>query len=298
VAKVTNYYGISGPVPFEDIDVSTDNGLYLDPRAVRLRGGPSPFVADAIHCADSFLNEVAGCIMSGDRASFRRGEGLLQCFPEPWETRLGMSAKGFQGHGGSTEVGSWIWEALTTDLRAFVVVGVLHQLEDLPMFVGGVDKDMTSDLTTRIMFSPIARFTESMVARYPEFTAGGRTLKTVTRQVWEPSVGDWGEESFTLPVADDKPLMLVPKGWARKNLLMSSTRFYDKAVLDYAQQEQAVMLPSGKILMTPKDALRKQADLRPGRGTVLRVTKRALDSNRDLIAIFKEFVDSKVSFDD
>lgn len=298
MVSISSYYGISGSLPFEDIDVAADNGLYLDPRAVRLRGKPQPFASEAVHCADTFLDEVKGCITAGTATALARGEALLQSFPEPWETRLGMSASGFSGHGGSDEVGSWIWDALTTDLRAFVAVGVLHQLEDLPMFVGGVDKDMTSDLTTRIMFSPLARFTEAMVARYPEFTARTHVLETVKRQVWDPAARDWAEETFTLPVAAGKPLMLVPKGWARKNLLMSSTRFYDKAVLDYAQQEGAVHLPSGKILTTPKDELRKQPDLRPGRGTVIRVTKRALNEDEDLIRIFKVFVDSKVKFDD
>lgn len=298
MVSIASYYGISGSLPFEDIDVAADNGLYLDPRAVRLRGAPQPFASEAVHCADTFLDEVKGCITAGTAASLARGEALLQSFPEPWETRLGMSASGFAGHGGSDEVGSWIWDALTTDLRAFVTVGVLHQLEDLPMFVGGVDKDMTSDLTTRIMFSPLARFTEAMVARFPEFTAGTHVLETVRRQVWDPTTADWTEEAFTLPVAEGKPLMLVPKGWARKNLLMSSTRFYDKAVLDYAQQEGAVLLPGGKILKTSKDELRKRADLRPGRGTVIRVTKRALDENTDLVKVFKVFVDSKVTFDD
>lgn len=40
------------------------------------------------------------------------------------------------------------------------------------MFVEGVDRDITSDLTTRLMFEPLGRFTESMLRAYPQFKAG------------------------------------------------------------------------------------------------------------------------------
>ena len=89
---------------------------------------------------------------------------LLQHFEEPRETRLGYAAAGFSGHGGAAEVGTWIWEALTTELEALLRVGILTQIEDLPLFVEGLAEDITSDLTTRIIFEPLSKFTASMVA--------------------------------------------------------------------------------------------------------------------------------------
>lgn len=296
--QVTDYYGISGPVPFMNIDVSADNRLYLDPRAIRLRSGTSSFAAEAVHCADTFLKEVTGSIITGSAASMRRGEKLLQRFVEPWETRLGMSEEGFHGRGGAAVVGTWIWNTLNGDVRALVRIGVLRQLEDLPLFVDGVDKDITSDISTRIMFRALARFTESMVVKYPEFTAGGHVVQKVTRQVWNPFDLEWAYEEFTLPVADGKPLLLIPRGWARTNLLMSAGRFYGTTVLTFAQLKEAVRLADGSILTTPKDRLRGRPDLLPGRGTIIRVTKQALDNEEDLIAAFKAFVDSKADLDD
>lgn len=293
MAHITDHYKITGTVPFIDVDVSVDNWLFLDPHAVRLSAAPKPFATDAIRCVDTFLAEIVRCITAGDPAAARRGEDLLQHFSEPWETRLGMSSTGYLGHGGAEDIGSAIWKSLTEDLIALVQVGILKHLDELPMFVEGVDRDITSDLTTRLMFEPLGRFTESMLRSYPQFTANGHQTRQVTRRVWNPDVVDWDDATFELPIADGRPLLLVPTGWARRTLLMSATRFYETAVLDFAQIERAVRNSNGKLLKTPKDVLAKQAGLGRGRSTNLRLTLRALEHDENLVAYFKAFVASK-----
>lgn len=291
--SVSDYYGISGPVPFVDVEVLADNRLFLDPHAIRLSKAPEPFATDAVDCADSFLNEVTKCVISGTFADRRRGQDLLQHFVEPWETRLGMAADGFNGHGGAEVVGTWIWDTLNDDVESLVRVGILRQLEDLPLFVDGVDRDITSDVTTRIVFGPLGRFTEAMLANYPEFSAGGHEVKTFTKQVWNPALREWDVDSFTLPIAGGKPLLLVPKAWARGTLLMSASRFYETSVLSYAQLLGAVRTSKGKLIKTPKDTLKTQAGLARGRKTNLRMTMTAFDNEQDLLAYFKSFVASR-----
>ncbi|WP_300591639.1 hypothetical protein [Microbacterium sp.] len=298
MVSITEFYSIAGPVPFINVQVDADNRLYLDPRAVRLMEHPQPFAADAVRCADTFLDTVTGCIFDGSPPALRRGEALLQRFVEPWETRLGMSEAGFHGHGGAMLVGTSIWEALTGSVEPLVRVLILHQLEDLPLFVDGVDKDITSDVTTRIMFGPLARFTEHVVATHQEFSANGHTLETVRRQVWNPDSCEWGEAEFTLPVADGKVLLLVPTGWARPTLLMSAVRYYDTTVLSFAQMEHAVLSKDGKLLKTRKMDMRKQPGLEPGRDTILAATLRAFENDENLLALFKAFVDERFTRDD
>lgn len=296
--SVSEYYNITTPVPFADVDVSSDNYLFHDPHAVRLTGSPQPYADQALQCVDTFLDEILRCVISNDPALFRRGEALLQRFKEPWETRLGMSAAGFHGHGGAQDVGTWIWDALTGDLETLVRVGVLKHLEHLPLFVDGVDRDITSDVTTRIMFAPLARFTESMISRYPEFTTNGHHVRKVTCQVWDPATLTWSEEEFTLPIADGKPLLLIPAAWTRRTLLMSATRFYEKSVLDWAQLKHAVLGSDDKLIKTPKDQLMKQTGLGRGRSTNTRLTLEALAKDENLLTYFKEFVASKFDHDE
>ncbi|NKT56397.1 hypothetical protein GS896_27950 [Rhodococcus hoagii] len=74
-----------------------------------------------------------------------------------------LAKSGFSGHGGAEDVGSWIWQALNNDIYALIAVGKLKQIEDLPLFIEGIDKDITSDITTRIIFEALADFTAHMI---------------------------------------------------------------------------------------------------------------------------------------
>ncbi|MEE2061796.1 MULTISPECIES: hypothetical protein [Rhodococcus] len=290
MAPITSVYGITGSVPFLDVDVTVDNKWFLDPRAIRLHQRADPFAVKANECTETFFEEVLDCVARGD---VRRGLWLLQQFPEPWETRLGLAKSGFSGHGGASEVGSWIWRSLNEDLKAFIVLGLFKEIEELPLFIEGIDKDITSDITTRIIFDALAEFTSYTVDQYPEFTSGGHRVETFGCQAWDSSTRGWVVKAFELPVAADKPLLLVPQGWARQNLLMSASRYYETKVLGYAQLERAVPLSTGKLLKIPKDRLKTVPGLGRGRVTNLDVTRRAHENNNDLIAEFKQFVDMK-----
>lgn len=166
--QVTEHYRIPRPVPFLDVDVGMDKPMFVDPRSIRLARSPQPFAADAVTCMETFFREVARCVVSQRPADRNRGLDLLQHFEEPWETRLGLAAAGFAGHGGADDVGAEIWGSLSTDVRMLVDVGILTQIEDIPLFVEGVAEDITSDLTTRIVFEPLARFTADMAYRNRE----------------------------------------------------------------------------------------------------------------------------------
>ncbi|MGW6004374.1 hypothetical protein ACWFNS_09170 [Oerskovia enterophila] len=296
--KITEHYKITGPVPFVDVEVLSDNRLFVDPHAIRLSRSPSPFVSQAIECADTFCSEVTESVIARTPASYRQGEALLQRFMEPAETRLGMAATGFQGHGGSEGIGSLIWQTLMSDVEFLVRMGVLRQIEDLPVFVEGVDRDITSDITTRIIYHPLARFTEAMIHTYPQFTAGTNVAQTYSKQVWDPVAREWTTADVLLPVIDGKPVLLVPKGWARSTLLMSASRYYETSVLSFAQLEQSVIDTDGKLIKTPKWALRRQAGLKRGRTTSIRVTRRAFESEQDLLKHFKSFVASRLPASD
>ncbi|RAZ30544.1 hypothetical protein [Microbacterium sp. SMR1] len=292
MASITTHYGIAGPVPFHDVDVHSDNRIFVDPHAVRLSRGPSPFAADAVLALDTFFDAVSADAMSAHAADHRHGLDLLQHFEEPWETRMGMAKTGFRGHGGSVDVGSWIWDALRGDLAALLRVGILKHLEDLPLFVHGIDRDITSDITTRIIYKALTDFTAAMVDAYPEFTAGTHTTSIVQRQVWDSTSSEWTLIDVNLPAVEGKPLLLVPAGWARPRLLMSAGRYYETEILTFAQLEQASSR-NGKLLKTPKGRLKRQPELSRGRGTNKLVTARAGGAGHDILAQFRRFVDAR-----
>jgi hypothetical protein len=293
MANITTHYKIPGPVEFLDVDVSMDNRMFMDPHAIRLQHHPEPYVSQANRATETFFRKIAGCVLSRDENDRRHGLDLLQHFEEPWETRLGLARDGFRGHGGADDVGSSIWQSMTTDAEVLLRVGILTQIEDLPLFVDGIDRDITSDITTRIIFEPLANFTAEMIEKYPQLTSLGHRVQKFQRQVWDADALNWKHTLVDLPIAEGKPILLVPRNWARPTLLMSAGRYYETSVLTYAQLEQAVRTHDGKLLMTTKDVLKNQSALARGRRTNLRVTRRAETSGQDLLAYFKAFVDSR-----
>ncbi|WP_458686363.1 hypothetical protein [Nocardia tengchongensis] len=294
MSKITEYFGISDPVPFVDVTVETDNRMFVDPRRIRLASDPQPHAAAARFCLDTFFKEVAGCVLSSSVSEHRRGLDLLQHFGEPRETRLGMSRAGIDGHGGADLIGASIWETLSgPSVEPLLRVGIMREVEAVPLFVEGIDKDITSDLTTRIVFNPLVDFTAEMVATFPQFKARSGGMTTVLRQVWDPSRRQWAEKAVQLPVAADRPLVLVPAEWTGSTLLMSSPRYHNTAILTWAQLKQAVER-DGKLLKTPKHELRRQAGLARGRATDISLTLRAYEEEeQDLLGRFSAWVDSK-----
>lgn len=290
--KVTDYYGISGPVPFLDVDVDDDNRMFVDPFKVRLGNGPTTFANAAIACMSSFFDEITRSVVSGNLAQRRRGQELLTHFEEPRETRLGMSKHGCDGHGGADGVGQDIWDTLDGDAAVLVRVGVLHQIEDLAMFVEGIDKDITSDVTTRVIFGPLIDFTNDCVARFPQL-AGGTGIKGFTRQVWDPVSLTWVRRKVTLPSVDGKPLVLIPAEWTTRNLLLSATRLYETELLSWVQLQRASRDSKGKLLKTPKDRLREDPRLRRGHETIIKTVEEAYGKGTNIVADFKRWAQER-----
>ena len=292
--NLSKYYNFKSPFEFLNVDVADDNRLFLDPHALRIEKGPSPFGREARERMDSFFDEIVGCVLSPSRTEAQRGLGLLQHFNEPKETRLGLSRSGIDGHGGADEVGAWIWHTLSTDARALIDVGIFKRVEHIPLFVDGIDKDITSDLTTRIIFEPLAKFTQAMVKKYPEFTRGSHRINAYIRPVWNVAQKRWIKKSLELPVAEGKPLLLVPKYWARPYLLMRYRRYYDTALLNWVQDQLAVVNKrTGKLIKDPKHSLKRKRKYKPGRDTILRVTEEASSADQDLVDQFRAFADHK-----
>lgn len=294
MTSITSHYGIYGRVPFLDTRVDADNQAFVDPRAIRESAAVDPFAASAVHSIDTFFGTVSSCAMSSNPADRKYGHDLLTKFAEPWETRLGMSKDGYRGKGGAEDVGRWIWESMTTDLLALLNLGVFARLEQLPLFVEGVDRDITSDITTRIVFEPLVQFTASMLTAYPQFTAGRHVLEVVNRQVWNPTMRAWEVRKVFLPSVDGAPLLLVPHGWARSRLLMSAGRYHGTTLLGYVQDERAVEV-SGELVRTPKRELRRLPELRYVRPTNRSVTTRAAEESVDLLAMFDLFVAERLA---
>ncbi|WP_430754433.1 hypothetical protein [Micrococcus luteus] len=294
MASITRHYKIhlTGPAPFADLDVHTDTPQFLDPYAIRLLGAPTPHAATAISCLNTFLDELVLTAVSSDPAAQTRG-AALPVFPEPRQTRLGLSVRGINGHGGAEVIRRRIWKAMSTDLQPLLHVGVLHHLEELGFYIKDVGDDVTSDITTRIIFQALVDFTQEMLTLYPEFTTNGHKTVKVPCRMWNDVTRRWEENLVTLPEANGEPLVLVPARWVTRHPLMRYGRFFEVTMLGYIQDQHTQYTPEGKPLKTPKDLFVPQGLASRDKLETLRKTLEAYTAGRDLLAEHRRFVTAK-----
>lgn len=204
---------------------------------------------------------------------------------------MGWLSTDFDGHGAAVDIGDRIWGALNVSLAALVSVGLLRRVEQLPLFVEGVGNDVTSDLTTRLIMQPLLDFTAEMVGIFPEFASQGMVTSEMT--VWSGGDLDWAVKPTKLPAPSGHPLVLVPAGWVSTALEVRGTRFYEKAILDFAQAENLSMDRRGKVVKVAKPKL--MLDPRYDRATQnqIEIILRAFDQDVDLLERFDQFVSAK-----
>lgn len=287
MATIKSLFSIPKDAPFLDVDPEKDNKHFLDSHRLRYQCHSSEHALAATALIDDFLNTVTEKIMSGDDLGAKK---LLSQFKEPSETRLGVSKAGFQGRGGASIIGRRIANILTEDLRPLMAVGVLKHLENLPLFVEGVDRDITSDIATRIVFGVLVEFTQEMMHIYPQLSLHKSTEEY---QLWDSSTHSWVYQDIELPLVKGAPLLLIPTSWTGKYLLMSAKRYYNKTLLDWIQEQQTVVLSDGTVYQPSKDALRERGDIPQNRPTILRLTLEAYDVDVNLIEKFTTFVAQK-----
>lgn len=287
MATITRIYKISGPVPFLDIEPEKDNLLFNDPCRIRIHAEHSSYAAAAKVEMETFLTLVARKIMAGDLDSAYK---LLGRFNEPNETRLGMALRKFRGRGGGDEIGQGIATAMATDLRPLLDIGILKHLENLPLFVPGIDRDITSDITTRLVFNTLINFTQDMMRLYPQL---GREVHQGEYQIWDSQTNSWNVRTATLPSVNGSPLLLVPAEWTGPHLLMSARRYYEKTILDWVQEQHAVSMPNGKITRPPKKSLQTRSGYTSGRDTNVRLTLLASEDSVNLVDEFTAYVEQR-----
>lgn len=290
MASITSFFGIHGPVPFVDVDVESDIKLFLDPALISLHSRTDLLADEAHQVLRDYSALLCARITSSVAMERQCAYEMLTNLNEPRETRLGMSAKGFNGCGVNTYFRDKISEVLTGDLRALISVGVFHWIGALPLFVEDFDRDRMSDMTTAIIRGPLIDFTEKMIRRYPQFQANGHSLVPHTMKVWDPVSHQWENRTTRLPQAGGYPLLLVPDEWAGSYLQLHGRRYYEVPVLGHIQEELLIANP-GAHKISKKDLQVMHPDVYP---TNLAVTMHAYQSGIDLLEEFIRFAHQKL----
>lgn len=210
---------------FVDVPIDADIPLFIDPFAISQRLDPfSGKCHDALY---DFFSRILDSIRSGNASAAR---ALLQHLQEPNETRFGYSKGVPRGAGIGRDQSEQIYEAWGKS--AAVKTGFLNALEECELMIEGIGRDKISDLTTNILRGALAEYTASQCELW-----GISSQSLPLPPAYSVEHHAWIASYHRLPLAAGRPVLLVPKAFARFDPAYEHQRYYNRFVLEYLQAE-------------------------------------------------------------
>ena len=277
---ITEYYNMDctqAAVDFVDVDTSTDNAVFIDPRAIRLQHG---LLED--ECAAylvSFFSEVLDAIHGKHPDHVRE---LMRRLGEPNETHLGYSRGKSHGRGLTGIRAAEFADTISRSKAA--ATGLLQDLEDTALFVPKVGEDLLSDMTTQIMRGPLIRYTQRTCEYH-----GIPMENQYSGYVWNPDSLAWDEAYVKLPRTPEGALIFIPKSIVRHSLIVDSAKYFRGYLVPFLRNEElergsdmVKLLRGGTRVVTAKDLESKYGSDKPSIvDQTLRLDKRPLERYRE-----------------
>lgn len=210
---------------FVDVPIDGDIALFVDPFAISQR--PDRWSQECHRHIIAFFDRVLRELRAGNVTEARE---MFRFLREPNETRFGFSSGRPRGAG----IGHYQSDQLVDALAASSAVktGFLTSLEEAELMIEGIGRDKISDLTTNIIRSLLANYTREQCNLH-----NIPTQRVPLPPYYSPEREAWISDYFQLPVANGRPVLLVPKVIARYDPAYDHNRYYRRFVLEYLRAE-------------------------------------------------------------
>jgi hypothetical protein len=258
--------GLTQPeVDFVDIDLNGDLPLFIDPYFLAQRTDAWSYAAS--RTIRNFFEHFIRLIRAGKEAA---AYDMFSHLHEPNETRLGLSRRKPKGRGVGSGDSRRIYDSLRESKA--VKTGMVEHLEDCRLFIPGIDKDKTSDITTNIIRRHLLEYTRVQCRNHGILLTQGPSgfMWSITKRQWE-------NEFCDILVVGGQKILLVPKGIVSYSLTYSTGQYHQHFVLNFLQHEH---LRLGTVLVQRN--VRKDGSVREF------VTKKSLAES--VAPLTKEFV--------
>lgn len=211
-------------IEFVDVPMDTDVKLFIDPGLVE--SGNDSFSRACATSMKTYFDNVFECCRQEDYSGLRR---LFACCAEINSTHLGNSQNHPCGRGASEDILMTVF----TDMieQGLFKQGIILTPSDIHVLAQNFDKDRMSDLLTNVLQHHLVSFTNSVCEEI------GLAQNSVPRGgFWNVEVGQWSLGTWTLPIADTGPVLLVPKGFVSKSYHYTTGGYISKYLLEYRKE--------------------------------------------------------------
>ena len=247
----TDYFNLGksqGEIDFVNVPIDGDIPLFIDPFALSQRLDPISSV-----CHDTLVDYFSILLDSIRFGNDQIATRMLSFLREPNETRFGYSSNKPKGAGIGKGQSKDIFQALKDS--SAVKTGFISSLEECELMVEGIARDKISDLTTNIIRAHLAEYTKNQCDLWSI-----STRRVPLPPAYNMERHEWISSYFELPVANNSPILLVPKAFARYDPAYDHGNYYRHFVLDFLQSEHldansslVNTLKNGKRVVYKKD---------------------------------------------
>lgn len=230
--KISEILGI-GKTQFEldfvDIDVDGDLPLFIDP--IYISKANTPMINKMYSTLSNFFDYLMELINMGNITEARN---IFLNLNEVNDIHLGLSKNKARGNG----IGE-IYQKDIFDNILFTAQkheGLLNQIQDIKIFVQGIDRDRISDMIANIIKKELIDYTKQQcdINNIP-LTSGVQT-----GFFWDPIKKSWENKLDDMLVIDGKRIILVPRLIVSYAKEYTASKFVQHFALNYLQEQNII----------------------------------------------------------
>ncbi|HXA20379.1 MAG TPA: hypothetical protein VN380_25595 [Thermoanaerobaculia bacterium] len=215
---------------FVDIDSRRDLPVFLDPYFLSVQTDQWSF--EATRTIRSFFEHFVRLVRADDLAGARE---LFSYLGEPNETCLGLSKGPPEGRGIGPVNADDMFESLLKSKA--IQTGAVEHLEDARIFVDGIGRDKTSDMTTNIIRRHLLEYTRQQAVLWGIPLQAG----VPSGDYWSSKERRWMADFTDRLIVSGKPLLLVPKAVVSADDRYTPQQYHSHHVLEYLKNEHMSM---------------------------------------------------------
>ena len=207
---------------FYDYEMERDNYAFLYPYYIAKK--EDAFLTECNIHVETFFNRFLYLLKEDERAAYE----IFAHLGEVNEICLGMSKNSPAGRGVGTINTKAIFKAIK-ESQAFQD-GTAQNLEDIRLFIPGIDKDKVSDMVANIIKIPLIKYTQEQC-----ILLGIPMISIETGYCWDKT--KWVRGHNKTIVIGDKRYLLYPRNLVSNSRYYSSNEYFRMYILKYLQEK-------------------------------------------------------------
>ncbi|MCH5152535.1 MAG: hypothetical protein J1F68_01045 [Clostridiales bacterium] len=209
---------------FYDYEIELDTYMFFDPYYISRK--EDAFLAECNEYIETFFNRFLYLLQYDEERAFE----LFNHLGEVNEICLGMSRGKPAGKGVGRVNARTIFEAIKKSCA--INDGVAEHIEDLRLFVEGVDKDKVSDMVANIIKYPLIKYTKEQCE-----LLGIKLTNAEVGYYWNKTATRWDRGHHETLVIDGKRYLLFPKNLVSDAKYYNAQEFLNQYVLEFLKEK-------------------------------------------------------------